>query len=186
MLALRSPAPPQGPPCSVSSPQVYEQYIVQDPPDCLSTLRRMLQAGPVTRLYTGGGGKYVGSHEGYSLRMPPAEVPDWQMVNDKGDLVDIPRPCRAVRVWNAAARAYDVVGAELEGAPADAAAADAWFVGVVRRLKGSNFLGPDLLDALVTSTKTVSMEALGNRDYAAAFEGTFSSRWSQLVVDTKL
>jgi hypothetical protein len=108
--------------------KVYEQYIVQDPPDCLSTLRRMLQAGPVTRLYTGGGGKYVGSHEGYSLRMPPAEVPDWQMVNDKGDL----------------------------------------------------------LDALVTSTKTVSMEALGNRDYAAAFEGTFSSRWSQLVVDTKL
>jgi hypothetical protein len=37
---------------------------------------------------------------------------------------------------------------------------DAFYVSVVKKLKGSNYIGPALLDALVTSTRTVSMGAL--------------------------
>ena len=29
--------------------------MAQDPPGCLATLRRLLQAGPVTAVYSGGG-----------------------------------------------------------------------------------------------------------------------------------
>ena len=50
----------------------YADSVKEDPPGCLSTLRRMLQAGPVTKLYSGGGGKFgVPVHGGFSLRMPP-------------------------------------------------------------------------------------------------------------------
>jgi hypothetical protein len=43
-------------------------------------------------------GKFVASHEGFALRMPPSDVARWQMTNDKGELVDIPRPALALRV----------------------------------------------------------------------------------------
>ena len=33
----------------------YAEAIQQDPPGCLATLRRLLQAGPVTSVYSGGG-----------------------------------------------------------------------------------------------------------------------------------
>ena len=33
----------------------YEKMVTQLPPKCLATLMRMLQAGPITRVYTGGG-----------------------------------------------------------------------------------------------------------------------------------
>ena len=36
------------------------------------------------------------------------------MVNDKGETVDIPRPCLAVRVWNAETRCYDLVSSLLD------------------------------------------------------------------------
>ena len=164
----------------------YEGSITKDPPDCLSTLRRMLQAGPITKLYTGGGSKFVPSHEGFALRMPAADVAAWQMVNDKGELADIPRPSHALRLWDAASRSYASMDATLDGAPTDAASTDAWFVGVVRKLKASNYVGPAILDALVGSKKTESMEALGNGDFEAAFSGEFSNRWSELVLSTKL
>ena len=46
----------------------YQDQVTEDPPGCLSTLRRMLQAGPVTKLYSGGGGKFgVPVHGGFSL-----------------------------------------------------------------------------------------------------------------------
>ena len=55
--------------------------VGMDQPDCLKTLRGMLQDGPITDLYSGGGGgeneaKYGGPkpHEGFALRMPAEEV----------------------------------------------------------------------------------------------------------------
>jgi hypothetical protein len=33
----------------------YAEAMAQDPPGCLATLRRLLQAGPVTAVYSGGG-----------------------------------------------------------------------------------------------------------------------------------
>ena len=55
--------------------------VSMDEPDCLKSLRGMLQDGPITDLYSGGGGgeteaKYGGAkpHEGFALRMPAEEV----------------------------------------------------------------------------------------------------------------
>lgn len=163
--------------------EMYEKAVTQDPPDCLSTLRRMLQAGPITTLYTGGGNKFVPSHEGFSLRMPKADLTQWQMINDKKEQVDIPRPVHAVRAWNPTTRSYDDVNVNLSGAPTTPEAADSWFVGVVKKLKQSNYIGSALLNALVTSKKTANMEALGQGDLEGAFEGEFSGHWTDLVVN---
>jgi hypothetical protein len=56
-------------------------------------------------------------HEGFSLRMPAHEVPEWVMENDKGVTVDINRPAFAARVWNAESRSYDAIDVTLDGAP---------------------------------------------------------------------
>ena len=62
--------------------------VSNEQPDCIAGLRRMLQAGPVNKMYTGGGTPKSGipSHCGFSLRMPPAEVENWTMTNDLGEL----------------------------------------------------------------------------------------------------
>jgi hypothetical protein len=59
----------------------------------------------------------IKSHEGFSLRMPAAQVQEWVMKNDKGQLVDINRPAFAARVWNAETRCYDAIDVTLDGAP---------------------------------------------------------------------
>merc|ERR1712196_766843 len=116
--------------------------------------------------------------------MPPNEVPDWQMLNDNGELQDIPRPALALRVWNAETRAYDSVDCTLGGAPTTPEAVDAWYKESVLKLKQSLYVGPELLDRLVTSTRTVSMEKMMERDLDGAFEGSFSNRWTCLVCST--
>ena len=57
---------------------------------------------------------------------------------------------------------------------------------MVRKLKDSPYVGSVLLDALVTSERTVSMEALEATppDYGAAFAGDFSNSWTKLVLAT--
>ena len=120
----------------------YEAAITQQNPECLATLRRMLQAGPITRCYSGGGRPpHVKSHEGFSLRMPPEELPQWQTLGDKGDLQDIRRPSHALRAWDARARRYTPIDPTLDGAPSTPAATDEWYVGVVRKLASSHYIG---------------------------------------------
>jgi hypothetical protein len=154
--------------------------MAQDPPGCLATLRRLLQAGPVTAVYSGGGnGKFVASHEGFALRMPPSDVARWQMTNDKGELVDIPRPALALRVWDASSGAYVPVDPRLDGAPRSDAEAVAWYVGVVRKLKASDYVGSTLLDMLATSERTVAVEP------ELEVAGSFANKWTDLVLATK-
>jgi len=85
-----------------------------------------MPCAPLLASSGGGNGKYVKSHEGFALRMPPAELGAWQALNDKGELVDVPRPAVALRVWNAASGAYAAVDPHLAGAPDTAEACDAW------------------------------------------------------------
>ena len=59
-----------------------------DQPRCLAGLNRMLREGPVTSVYARG--------KGFSLRMPEHELKDWQTVNAKGKVSDLPRPAYAV------------------------------------------------------------------------------------------
>jgi hypothetical protein len=157
----------------------YQDSISEDPPGCLSTLRRMLQAGPITKLYSGGGGKFgVPVHGGFSLRMPLEDVEKWQMVNDKGEMIAIPRAAHALRAWNPTTRSYDSIDATLDGAPTTPQAVDEWFCGIVKKLKASNYVGSQLLDDLVTSDRTVSM------DPQPIFEGKVNNRWTDLVLKT--
>ena len=128
----------------------------------------------------------MASHEGFSLRMPAGEVPAWQVTNDKGELADVPRPAHALRVWSAEARRFVPIDATLDGAPRTATAIDEWFTSVVRKLKASPYVGGALLDALVSSTRTVRMEALEAvpPEYSVAFQGRVTNRWTRLVLAT--
>lgn len=103
----------------------------------------------------------------------------------------ISRPASAVRVWDAASRTYLSYDPLLEGAPTTPEETDAWFVALIKKLKSSHYIGEDLLNALVTSARTVDMKAIQDRTpetaaeaFSAGFEGTFSNRWTDLVVST--
>ena len=103
----------------------------------------------------------------------------------------IARPASAVRIWDAATRAYTPYDPLLDGAPDTPAETDKWFVALITKLKSSPYLGEDLLNALVTSTRTVDMKMIEDRTPETmaealdkGFEGTFSNRWTDLVVNT--
>ena len=63
--------------------KVYEGMVTKVPPDCMSATRRMLQAGPVIRLFDRGSGEGGG---GFTLRMPEEERADWLTENAKGEV----------------------------------------------------------------------------------------------------
>lgn len=144
----------------------------------------MLQKGPITKLFTGGASKFVPSHEGYSLRMPPEDIPQWQTLDDKGEVQDILRPVHAVRVWNPEQRCYESVDATLDGAPTTPEATDEWFVETIKTLKASHPQGSELLNRLVTSLKTVDPSLVEECSFEGAFEGEFQNRWTDLILQT--
>ena len=157
---------------------LYEENILKDatgPPACMSGLRRMLQSGPVCTLYAKG--------KGFSLRMPDAEMEQFQTINEQGKVTNVPRPAAAIRVWDASARRYASVDTALAGAPATAEATSAWYVGIVKKLKASNWLGPKNVDDLATSTKH---EYNAAQDLVFPDAGSFSNKWVELVVGTTI
>ncbi len=114
--------------------------------------------------------------------MPAEEIKEWTMVNDKGELVDIPRPALGIRVWNAKNLEYDSINPLLEGAPMTEEETDRWFVEVVKKLKASPYIGGDLLNRLATSVKHTDMDAIQRGEFEGAFEGKFSNHWTELVL----
>ena len=72
--------------------------------------------------------------------------------------------------------------AAVDGAPATAEETDEWYVGVVRKLAASPYIGPEMLRALLSSVKTASMEKLALGAFDEAFEGAFSNRWTELAL----
>jgi hypothetical protein len=124
------------------------------------------------------------------------------MTNDKGEIVDVPRPAIGLRVWDPTTESYSNIDPFLAGAPATAEAVDEWlvfcglfrrsnfiaficelnfnfrFVGVVRTLKASDYIGSALLDRLATSERTVSTEP------ELEVAGSFSNHWTDLVLST--
>jgi len=157
----------------------YADAITELPPSCLATLRRLLQAGPITTVFSGGGKPpHVNSHEGFALRMPAAEVGDWTLTNDKGEVVDVLRPAKALRVWDASAGGYASIDPSLAGAPDSPEGVHEWFVGVVRTLKASDYIGPALLDRLATSERTVATEP------ELEVAGNYANQWTDLVLAT--
>jgi len=162
----------------------YSDMISRDQPDCLKTLRSLLQSRPITCLYSGGGNPpHIPSHQGFGLRMPEDEVEQWQTVDDKGRLQDIPRPAHALRVWDAATQSYLSIDPTMEGAPSTPEEVDVWFVQLIQKLKASEYLGPELIDNLVTSEK---YEYDYELERPCNFSGSFSNKWTDLIVATKI
>ena len=73
-------------------------------------------------------------------------------------------------------RAYDPL---LNGAPRGQAEIEAWYCGVVAKLKGIPTWGSELLERFSTSERTVSSE------HPLQFEGTCRNRWTDLVLATQ-
>jgi len=149
------------------------------PPSCAATFRRMLQGGPTNSIYAEGDKRVV--------RMPPAELSEWQnkIVKDgKEKLMDIPRPVYKLRVWDADNRRYTPVSAALEGAPLTDAGMDQWYVDWIKRLK-SHMPGA-WVDAMATSTRhaTHSDISRGLGGVEPVDAGAFSNRWTKLCVAT--
>jgi ubiquitin-protein ligase/molybdopterin/thiamine biosynthesis adenylyltransferase len=160
----------------------YETFVSKDSPECLKGLRTALQKRPVTTVYSGGGGLYgTPPHKGFSLRMPEAEIPDWTFVDDKGQVQPIPRPCCALRVWDASLRSYVPIDPTMTGAPVGPEAVDAWYVALIKKLKSSPYLGPEFIDSLVTC-EGYDFDATTSRPMDGSWRGKVQNRWTDLAV----
>mmetsp|Transcript_30781 Transcript_30781/g.80546 ORF Transcript_30781/g.80546 Transcript_30781/m.80546 type:complete len:1703 (+) Transcript_30781:130-5238(+) len=154
---------------------LYEKNVTQLPPDCISALRRMLQDGPICKLYAQG-------HE-RGLRMAEADLEKYQTVNDKGKVTNVPRVSLGVRVWNPVTRKYDVLDNDLKSAPNSEKAAEAWFCSVIAKLKGSPYLGPENVDAMITGT---GQEYSADGTLVMLGAGSFKNKWTELALSVKL
>ena len=121
--------------------------------------------------------------EGFTLRMPAADLPEWQTTDESGRVTNLPRPARGVRVWDAGARAYVAVDTQLSGAPSSAKDADEWYRKLIRALKGSPYLGSQKVDDLVTSTQNKLNTETG--EVEALDPGTVDNKWTKLALAAK-
>merc|ERR1712154_753319 len=93
-------------------------------PDCEATFRRLLQIGIITNVF-----------DFELFPMPENELADWQIINEKtGKTMNIPRPCKAMRVWNVESKAYEKIDTTLKGAPEDEEK-DSYWKDLVNQLK---------------------------------------------------
>lgn len=154
--------------------KIYEKFMTQENPDCLTALRRMLQSAPVGTAFARG--------RGFSLRMPEADLDAFKTVNEQGKVTELPRPSIGIRVWDAEAREYRPVDNQLAGGPANEEERVAWYQTVIKKLKASLYLGPDNVDKLVTSTK----HEYDGTTFTYPDAGSFSNKWSEIALATKI
>ena len=154
--------------------KTYEEMVTAKSPDCLSALRRMLQASPVGSVFARG--------RGFTLRMPESELAHYETVNEQGKVTNLPRPSVAVRVWNAGSRTYEDLPNGLQGGPSSVEEAEAWYAQAIKGLKNSPWLGSQKIDELVTSTgHEWDAEA---QDFVFPTAGDFSNKWTDIAVAT--
>jgi len=77
-------------------------------PDCKASFRRLLRIGVINRMF-----------DHVAFPSPDHEKADWEVKDEKGKTVIIPRTIQGLRIWNVAKRAYDPVSPLLPGAPND-------------------------------------------------------------------
>jgi ubiquitin-activating enzyme E1 len=167
----------------------YSTTIQKDSPECLRTLMAYLQSRPVTCVYSGGGGgdpnlpSYQEPHKGFALRMPEDEVEDWTVLDDKGFKAVIPRPARALRVWDANTRDYVSIDPVMNGAPSTDQEVDQWYMDVIKKLKSSPYLGPEFIDNLVSHTG-YEFDHNTSRPKDGTWRGEVKNRWTELARST--
>jgi len=77
-------------------------------PDCKASFRRLLRMGLINRMF-----------DHVAFPSPDNEKGDWEVKDDNGRTVIIPRPIHGLRIWNVNKRVYDVVSPLLPGSPSD-------------------------------------------------------------------
>jgi len=93
----------------------WKEIMMSGGGNCNATFGRMLRTGLITGMY-----------DSEAFASPPAEKPDWQVLNASGKLVDIPRPVSAIRVWSSEAAGYVSLQAKMDGVPAPEEEATFW------------------------------------------------------------
>ena len=84
-------------------------------PVCEAAFKRLLNIGLITNMF-----------DHIAFPSPEHEEKEWNVKDDHGRKVVIPRPVQALRVWNVERRAYDAVRAHLDGAPEEEQAEAVW------------------------------------------------------------
>lgn len=168
--------------CRASQFKMWEKIANGHPGGCCAGLRRMLQQGPVSRLYAEGDKRVI--------VMPEEELADWQAEmkkNGKMVTTDIPRPVFALRVWHAEKRRYESVDTLLAGAPANEEKAREWYQAWIMRLKSHIALTPAWVDGMATSTrhKTHTDIQKGVGGIEPDDIGAVTNAWTKLCIDTK-
>lgn len=99
------------------------KHILKEP-TCEAAFRRMLQIGPVTRLYDP------------NVFPTPSNLKSLYQVTDEktGKLMELPHPVAALRIWDAKDKRYEAIDPQLAGAPSAAHAAS-WWAEQLRELK---------------------------------------------------
>merc|ERR1711862_800008 len=78
-------------------------------PTCEAQFRRMMQIGPVTRLF-----------DKQLFPTPDAFVDQYRIRDEhSGKMIDVPHMVEQIRVWNSEKQEYTELPCHLEGAPSD-------------------------------------------------------------------
>ena len=106
-------------------------------PSCEAAFRRLLQAGPVYRVFDAG-----------MFPTPPELADAYKVLDEKtGKTALVPHPIAQCRIWNPAKNDYDAVNAELQGAPTSEAEAKAYWANLLAELKTLN--GEEYIEDLI-------------------------------------
>ena len=121
--------------------EIWKKMLMK--PDCEATFRRLLQIGLITKVFD------------FNLfPIPESELADYQIVNEKtGKTMNIPRPCKSLRVWNVEKKEYEKIDATLKGAPKDEDKEKYW-QDLVGKLKKEH--GPEYIDKMMSAQDTKS------------------------------
>lgn len=144
--------------------KVWRELLQSGGNGCKRSFRSLLRTGLITRIY-----------DPIAFPSPPAELPDWQVMDENtGKRVDIPRPVADVRVWDAGVGGYRALQGRLEGAPAVAEEAAFW-AETLKELK--ELYGADLVDELMEAVLTgkVSLAETGASEAGADGAGGLAS-----------
>ena len=99
-------------------------------PTCKAELRRMFGVGPVFRVY-----------DQHMFPSPPDELGRFEVEDDNGRKLTLPRPVHSLRLWDVGAQRYAPVEAALDGAPAGDDAQAAYWADLQAKI--AEAIGPD-------------------------------------------
>ena len=114
------------------------KHMIENPV-CEAAFKRLLNIGLITNMF-----------DHVAFPSPEDEKKDWIVQDEHGKDVAIPRPVKALRVWNVKERCFKDVKAHLDGAPSADEAAKYW-EGMLAKFR--NERGEDYINDLLASFK---------------------------------